>query len=143
MSDRLSELLRQRALLQEHLAWFDREIDAAARSSSSPSGAALPRPAPTDVPAFPLTPPLPTVSVAAIPPAPSPHALTARLAGTVPVPPAESVVVPGAEAILDQYRVEPRSVQQDVRKGCFLYFAAAFVLLGLGVVALYFLISSR
>ena len=143
MSDRLSELLRQRALLQEHLAWLDREIEAAARSSSTPSSAALPRPVPTEVPAFPPTPALPTVSVAAIPPAPSAPALTARLAGTVPVSPAATVVVPGAEAILDQYRVEPRSVQQDVRKGCFLYFAAAFVLLGLGVAALYFLVGSR
>src|SRR6478672_3124092 len=26
MSDRLSELLRQRALVQEHLAWLDRQI---------------------------------------------------------------------------------------------------------------------
>lgn len=143
MSDRLSELLRQRALLQEHLAWLDREIDAAARSSSTPSSSALPRSPPPDVPAFPLTPALPTVSVAAIPPPPSSPALTARLAGTSPVSPAENVVVPGAEAILDQYRVEPRSVQQDVRKGCFLYFAAAFVLLGLGVTVLYFMISSR
>lgn len=138
MSDRLSELLRQRALLQEHLAWLDREIDGAARTSSN---AALPRPIPTDVVSFPPTPELPHVSVAAIPPAPSVPALTARLA--VPASPAENVVVSGAEAILDRYRVEPRSVQQDVRKGCLLYFAAAFVLLGLGVTALYFLISSR
>lgn len=143
MSDRLSELLRQRALLQEHLAWLDREIDAAARSSSSPSSAALPRPTPTDVASFPATPALPSLSVAAIPPAPAFPALAARFAATAPASPAENVVVPGAEAILDQYRVEPRSVQQDVRKGCFLYFAAAFVLLGLGVTVLYFLISSR
>ncbi len=27
MSDRLQKLLRQRALIQEHLAWLDREID--------------------------------------------------------------------------------------------------------------------
>lgn len=141
MSDRLSELLRQRALLQEHLAWLDREIDTAARSTSTPSSAALPRSTPADATSFPLLPALPTVSVTAIPPAASIPAVTARLA--VPVSPAATVVVPGAEAILDQYRVEPRSVQQDVRKGCFLYFAAAFVVLGIGVAALYFLISSR
>lgn len=141
MSDRLSELLRQRALLQEHVAWLDREIESAARSSASPSTAALPRPAPTDVAAFPPTPALPHVSVAEIPPAPSIPALPSR--AMLPAPPAETVVVPGADAILDQYRVETRSVQQDVRKGCFLYFAAAFLLLGLGVTALYFLISSR
>jgi hypothetical protein len=37
--DRLKDLHRQRALVQEHLAWLDREIAAA-------SGEAAPRPAP-------------------------------------------------------------------------------------------------
>ena len=31
MSDRLAELVRQRALVQEHLAWLDREIARAAQ----------------------------------------------------------------------------------------------------------------
>jgi CHASE3 domain sensor protein len=35
MPDRLAELQRQRALLQEHLAWLDREI--AAETSSKPA----------------------------------------------------------------------------------------------------------
>ncbi len=140
MSDRLSELLRQRALLQEHLAWLDREIEAAARApgAAGPSSAPLPRPAPAIVP-IPPSPALPSVSVTAIPAAPLIAALPAHASNSA----AETVVVPGAEAILDKYRIEPRSVQQDVRKGCFLYFAAAFVLLGLGVTALYFMISSR
>jgi hypothetical protein len=36
VSDRLSQLQRQRALLQEHLAWLDREI-VAAQSGTKPS----------------------------------------------------------------------------------------------------------
>lgn len=32
-----AELLRQRALLQEHLAWLDRQIEAAAASEGSPA----------------------------------------------------------------------------------------------------------
>jgi len=55
MTDRLQELLRQRALIQEHLAWLDREIDDAngipplpttgARPTLTSSSATSPRPA--------------------------------------------------------------------------------------------------
>jgi hypothetical protein len=41
MSDRLTELQRQRALVQEHLAWLDREI-AAAQGSRRPTPAVMP-----------------------------------------------------------------------------------------------------
>ena len=37
----------------------------------------------------------------------------------------------------------PAAVHQDVRKGCFLYFAGAFVVLGIVIAILYFTISSR
>ena len=50
---------------------------------------------------------------------------------------------PGADAILEKYRVAPTTMQQDVRKGCFLYFAAGLLLFALGVTVLYFAISSR
>jgi hypothetical protein len=40
MSDRLSDLQRQRALLQEHLAWLDREITQA--SNTKPTTPASP-----------------------------------------------------------------------------------------------------
>lgn len=42
MSDRLAELQRQRALLQAHLSWLDREIAAAAGKSSPAEGASSP-----------------------------------------------------------------------------------------------------
>jgi hypothetical protein len=56
---------------------------------------------------------------------------------TEPVPALET------DGILEQYRVMPAAVHQDVRKGCFLYFAAAFVVLGIVVAILYFAISTR
>ncbi len=47
--DRLKELVRQRALLVEHLGWLDREI-AAARGSASPPAGVVPVPAATPLP---------------------------------------------------------------------------------------------
>lgn len=44
MSDRLEEFRRQRALLQEHLAWIDREIAALDGAASGSNPAAAPRP---------------------------------------------------------------------------------------------------
>jgi hypothetical protein len=48
MSDRLQELLRQRALLQEHLGWLDREI-ASATSDGVPPLPTKPNPQPQAV----------------------------------------------------------------------------------------------
>ena len=46
MSDHLSELRRQRALLQQHADWLDREIAACSGSQPAvPSSAAAPKPA--------------------------------------------------------------------------------------------------
>jgi hypothetical protein len=55
----------------------------------------------------------------------------------VPGPLAAGNVPPEADAILDQYRLQPDSLHKDVRKGCFLYFALAFVLVGIGIGALW------
>lgn len=106
MSDRLQELLRQKALLDEHAAWLEREI-AAERTRTG------------EVPP-PAAPPLST-------PAARPSAMT------------------GAEvdALLDQYRSHPQSLQQEVKRGCFLYFFGALALLGLTVLAVYFAYRSR
>jgi len=48
VSDRLEELRRQRALLQQHLAWLDAEIAAASQSLTTPrtTAAKIDRPAP-------------------------------------------------------------------------------------------------
>jgi hypothetical protein len=134
MTDRLSELVRQRGLVSDHLAWLDREI---ARERAST------RPAMPDVPPLPF----PT---APMPAAPSgsdtkPVEPVGAPPGTNEAPAEGSIggVSPAAEELLDQYRVSPTTVHQDVRKGCLLYFAGAFVLLGIVVAILYFTIGSR
>jgi hypothetical protein len=114
MSERLNELQHQRALLQEHLAWIEREIAAEMTRSGLPAPSA-----PVAVPAPPAREQWPAP---ARPPAAASPAATEQQ----------------AETILQQYRDESKNLRQDVRKGCFLYFALAMVLLGAGVVALYF-----
>lgn len=121
MSERLAELRRQRALMQEHLAWLDREI---AQLERTETRAPLPKPAtPTPI----------SVTPAAADPFKQPMlSATQRSSDAVPGTGSAS-----ADAILEQYRVEPGSLKSDVRKGCFLYFAAAFVLLALGIAVLW------
>ena len=129
MPDRHSELLRQRALVLEHLAWLDREIASVSSGNTVPPDAATaPAPitaaTPADVPTGAATPAM----------SPNVSSGTAKPAEDIP---------PDTEVILEQYRVEPAAVKQDVRKGCLLYFVGAFVLLGIVVAVLYFAIGTR
>ena len=127
MSDRLTELFRQRALVAEHLAWLDREIARLGNAPAAHPGQAAPAPsAPAATPA----PAIPDALRAAIPATTTPPTGVATDAATPP-----------AEEIPEQYRFSPTTVHQDVRKGCLLYFAAAFVVLGLVVAILYFTIG--
>ena len=104
MSDRLQELLRQKALLAEQAAWLEREIAAEqARAGVTPPVAAAPAPA---------------------------------------SPPPASAGAP-TEALFEQYRPNPQSVQQEVKRGCYLYFLGALVLLGLAVFAIYLVYRHR
>jgi hypothetical protein len=116
MSDRLAELRRQRTLVQQHLDWLDREISAAQAHTAAAN---------------------PSTSIAASA-EPVSAAVTAPLSK-----PAEQAT--GADEVSDQilqeYRVPSESLQQDVRKGCLLYFTAGFMLFLLGIVALYFLVQ--
>lgn len=137
MSDRLAELRRQRALIQEHLAWLEREI--AAETSGARPATVMSRPSPPEIlasgngtPALSEQPSLSGV------------APTAAALATTSVPgPGATPAAADADRILEQYRVGEASLQTDVRKGCFLYFGVAFALL-IGVVALlYFLLSAR
>jgi len=115
MADRLAELLRQRALLQEHLAWLDSEIDRTAEPApKAGSMAATP----------PLTASSTPPSVTAVSRL-SPGAVTHEAA-----PPAQ------AEEIFAQYQAAPDSLKTDVRKGCLIYFAVAFGLLIAGIAIL-------
>ncbi len=133
MSDRLSDLRRQRELVAEQLAWLDREIaNASEQAAPAPPAAATPAPdAPASALAAPILPPAPT---------PAPKSVVKQQAAQIlaAASPASGENLPAAEQILDQYRVAPDSLRTDVRKGCLLYFVAAFGLLILGVIALYF-----
>jgi hypothetical protein len=119
MADRLEELRRQRALVQQHLEWLDREIAAeSGKSTQAQTGAKLAAVVTLSNPANVTAPPGPAESA----PQRNPDA---------------------ADKILDEYRVAPESLQSDVRKGCWIYFAAALAIF-FGVVAiLYFALSSR
>src|SRR3954467_14437991 len=115
MSDRLAELRRQRALQQEHLAWLDREIAAELEKlRTTQPGAAI------------------AAVVAAR--ATDPAAMVAPVKPSAPVPP------PVVDAIIEEYRVPAEDLHTNVKKGCLLYLAAAFALLFVGVVILYFAI---
>ena len=128
MADRLAELLRQRALLQEHLAWLGREI-AKASNSASPALTALPI----------LKPPLLAPSI----PAPPTTVRRLPLAASAPViAPAADARADDADEILEQYRVAPAALQTDIRKGCLLYFIGALVFVG-GVVAGLYLVFRK
>jgi hypothetical protein len=123
MSDRLAELVRQRALVQEHLAWLNREIAAAAEAAKSipaASGA--------------TTGGSPSIEAAPSPTSP-PAAL--RPAVAIAASAGEPAEAQDPDAIIARYQVAPGTVKQDVRKGCMLYFVGAFVLLGLVVAVLY------
>lgn len=168
MADRLAELRRQRALLQVHLAWLDREITRAGGDpttgsfppfGSTPStapflaGSKSPLPAPSSptagsTPAQPAE-PAPTAAATAsatTPKASVPSASPAEPSALPgPTPPTTSAAAspttlakPDADALLSQFRREPEAVRRDVRQGCLLYFVGALVLLALGVAGLYF-----
>ena len=117
MPDRLVELRRQRALVQEHLAWLDREIVAAENAPSAPAAATAVRDA-----------------------RPGPSAAPVAVARTGNLAP---VAAPSPDAILEEYAVAPGTVKSEVRKGCLLYFVAALALLVLVIAVLYFALSSR
>lgn len=127
MADRLAELARQRALLSEHLTWLDGEI------ADETVKRLIPKP---------LDPAATAIDSSAPPPSAPATATTPTDAAVHPVPISRAAVPEPAE-ILDQFRVAPSAVKQDVRKGCLLYFAAAFVLLGLVVAILYFTIGTH
>jgi hypothetical protein len=123
MPERLAELRRQRALIESHLAWLDREIEIA----SGEKKPALP------APASPV--PQPAVATALV-------AAALKAQSVTPTTVAPTVVDADAEAILEEYRVPTAALQTDVRKGCFLYFAAALLFVAVTVVVLYFLLRT-
>jgi hypothetical protein len=51
--------------------------------------------------------------------------------------PASAEAAAAAEAIIAKYQRDPAAVQGHVKRGCYVYFILAFVLVGLGLLALY------
>lgn len=118
--DRLASLLRQRALISQHLAWLDTEI--AAHSAT-----------PADFPS------------PAIPSAPTPAALTppAQPSSSLAIEPA--VLDPVAQAnaradeIINRYRDTEALNPADTRRSCLLLLAAALLLSTALVIGIYWL----
>ncbi len=115
-SDRLKELQRQRALAQEQVAWFDREI-AREQNLAAP------------------------VRPAATPTSPPAGGRVSSLSAVVPAKtgPDESTSPLDAEQLLQRYQSSGGSVKDEVKRGCFLYFFGAFALLIVAVTVFYLL----
>lgn len=120
MSDRLAELQRQRALIAEHLAWLDREIAAASPASSPPTeqptdSGAVTAPSPSPAPLDPAAIIAAATAAKSAAPSPAPHSAEDELAAKhLPT------------------KRQPADIQQDVRRGCLLYFSiAALLVIGL------------
>ena len=122
-SPRLAELRRQRALIQGHLTWLDAEIAAEELRSPSAREPTPNTPAVTIAPS-PQTPPIAMSGAANV---------SLEAAGAL----AESADA-HAEEIMGEYRKPANDLRQDVRTGCFLYFAAGLLLFFAAVVGLYF-----
>lgn len=117
MSDRLADLQRQRAIAQEQVAWFDREI-AKETGRTTPS-------APT--PAAPVM----RAATAATPVIPRPTTAAADEAA--------------AQEIIAQYQNghSPQSAAKDMKRGCYLAFFFALGAVALIFLTAYFIYTRR
>lgn len=114
MSERLTELLRQRTLIQDHLAWLDREIAAEQGQPTPPRDAANP-----SIPS--------TLAKIAMP---ATATATKRLSA---IDEAE------AEKIIGQFQRDPNTLKTDARRGILTAFGIAFGLLTLVAFIAYWL----
>jgi hypothetical protein len=119
MSDRLRHLQRQQALLREHLAWIETEIarETPPATSSAPSTSSTVGPA---------------LSASATP---SPLVATAAIAPATP--PLAPEIAAEAEELIKHYATQERQNPNDIKRGCFLVFISAFLLLAAGVTAIW------
>lgn len=115
MSDRLNELRRQRALVQQHLEWLDAEIAAAANRSRS----IAPIPAATTHGSGVAASPIESISLSDAPPAAD------------------------FEALVAAQKSAPAQSAAEVKRGCFIAFALVFVALGLAVYGWYLYSKSQ
>lgn len=120
MSDRLADLQRQRALAQEQVAWFDREI-------AKETGRVIP---PAPAPAAPVTPV--TTAVTTVIPRPT-------------APASDEAAARAAQEIIAQYqdRHDPQSAAKNMKRGCYLAFFFALGAVALIFLTAYFIYTSR
>lgn len=123
----LTELLKQRRAIAEHLEWLDQEIAAAGGTTTALEPLAEP------------------ASVA--PPEQTPEELLAKLKLSkreeqAPPPSAPSIDLPNldpiAHSLIDQYQTEAVNSPQDAKRGCLLLFGSGLLLLAVGLITLYF-----
>jgi hypothetical protein len=133
MPDRLQELLHQRAAIQAHLAWLDREIAQLHPTPSAQSAAATQPLEKTSAP--------PRPAREYPPPHADPEALDSPAPLAIALPPLPPSEV-DPDAILTRYQQDTVNLRTDVRKGCLLYFFGAFALLGFAI-ALFYFINTR
>ncbi|HUG10328.1 MAG TPA: hypothetical protein VMM36_04910 [Opitutaceae bacterium] len=107
MEDPNGELRRQRELVAAHLRWLDEQI---ARSPGQSSPAAIP-----------LVPPPP---VSTSKPMPPPHVPV----GAIPAPVASGSI---PELVLPE--IDPGSIRNEVRRGCFIYVIIVTLLLAASI----------
>ena len=108
MDDPTGELRRQREIIAAHLRWLDAQI---ARTQGPASAAGAPAPEA----AAPSTPVHPAATTADIP------AARQILAGTAAAPE------------IDIPEIDPGSIRNEVRRGCFIYIVGVTVLLAASV----------
>jgi hypothetical protein len=119
MADRLQELLQQRALIKEHLAWLEGEIAAA---SGRPLEATRPA-SPAASPAQPAPSPSPSTPVTAVKIATAPVVTGPRLHDD-------------EDSLIAKLAAEEKSAPVPTKKGCWIFFWVTLLVIGAAAWAL-------
>lgn len=127
--DRLAELLRQRALLSQHLAWLDSEIAKASGAPLPSVPQAIPLPA---IPPEAAVPPAVVLPISGIAPAATPATtLTEVSLPAEPAEPQSEAVIQAnkrADEIIANYSATDRFDPNEAKRGCIVLAAGVFVI---------------
>jgi len=113
MDDPNGELRRQRDLVAAHLRWLDEQI------ARAPGTAPAPLPAPPTPPAMPASPP--HLVATETPKSSATHVAASTTSASLP-----EIALP---------EIDPGSIRNEVRRGCFVYVAIVTLLLALSIAA--------
>jgi hypothetical protein len=134
--ERLAELLRQRALLSQHVAWLDAEIARASGASGSLGIPPAPAPAPLPSPPQPIITAAPAaIAVAAVAPAPAAD----EPAEPAPEPVSEAVALANkrADEIIANYAATESFNPESTRRSCLLLAIAVFLIGSAALIGIY------